>query len=104
MDESVTPVAIIIYGVQDPAEKMRILNSLKDQISSKNITFKYAEEKCILLLCDFNNIVLQNSEVFENEMTNFLVKICKRCDITPLEMCHMSVVLSTDFGKFLWIK
>ncbi|CAC5371727.1 unnamed protein product [Mytilus coruscus] len=75
----VVPIKIIIHGIDDSADKVEMINALKNELSTKNITIKSAEKNCIILFAETKSNVLQDNSLFLMEINCMIERVFQSC-------------------------
>ncbi|XP_076086453.1 uncharacterized protein LOC143057102 [Mytilus galloprovincialis] len=102
-EESYSPFTIIIHEEDDSEELVKRINSLKEDINrmnSENINFKGAEKGSIILLIDVKNRVVLDDGMFQSEVSTFIRKLFKLCDLTCYYRTLIFAVISSAKEEF----
>ncbi|CAC5424550.1 unnamed protein product [Mytilus coruscus] len=79
--DSVSPIKIIIHGIEVSEDNVDVINSFKNYLKTDNITFKKAEKNCIILFADIKNKALQDHTLFEQEVNCLIRKVFRLCKL-----------------------
>lgn len=72
---------ITITGIKDAQEKVDLLNSRRNDISTESIEFKYAEEGSLVLFVEIAICLLQNDCLLHTEIESFIQHVFDVADL-----------------------
>ncbi|XP_052097324.1 uncharacterized protein LOC127732294 [Mytilus californianus] len=100
LKESYTKLRIIIHEVDDSEEVVKLINSLKEDLSSENINFKGAEKGSIILFIDVKNRVVLDDGLFQSEVSTFIQKLFKFSKLTSYFRTQTYAVIASAAEEF----
>lgn len=100
IEESYTELKIMVHEEDDSEEIVKIINSIKDDLSTEHIHFKGAEQGSIILLIDVKNRVVLDDGLFQSEVITFIRQLFRLCDLTCYFRTQIYAVISSAKGKY----
>lgn len=96
--DDVTPIKVIIHGIDDSVDKVEMINLLKNELSTDNIIIKSAEKSCIVLFTETKTMALQNYSLFQMEICCLIEKLFQSCNFTCKADKHIYAVVTSAEG------
>ncbi|XP_076084854.1 uncharacterized protein LOC143055583 isoform X2 [Mytilus galloprovincialis] len=98
--DDVTPIKVIIHGIDDSVDKIEMINLLKNELSTDNIIIKSAEKSCIVLFTETKTMALQNYSLFQMEICCLIEKLFQSCNFTCKADKHIYAVVTSAEEEF----
>ncbi|VDI30161.1 Hypothetical predicted protein [Mytilus galloprovincialis] len=99
-EESYTKLKLTIHEVDNSDEVVKLINSLKEDLHSDNIYFKGAEKGSIIIFFDVKNRVVLDDSMFKFEVSTFIQKLFKFCNLTCYLHTHTYAIMANATEMF----
>lgn len=82
LGESVSPIKIMIFGINNDDDIIKLFNSFKNDFSTKFIKVKRAEKGCIIIFAEVKIKAIYEATLFVKEVTGLIRTVFNMCKLT----------------------